>query len=70
MSVRFRAEIRPTLKQGDHDFVVITYTNEIGETKRISTAMLPERLAVQFVELISGRSSGAPHSPAIVISDL
>lgn len=69
MSVRFRAEIRPTLKQGDHDVVMITYTTETGETKRISTAILPEKIAAEFVELINGKSSGAVHSPVIVINE-
>lgn len=68
MSVRFRAEIRPTLKQGDHDVVMVTYVNEIGERKRISTAILPEKIAAEFVELINGPSMGSAHSPVIVIN--
>lgn len=69
MSVRFRAEIRPTLKSGDHDVIMITYQTETGETKRVGTTILPEKIAAQFVELINGPSSGAAHSPVIVINE-
>jgi hypothetical protein len=68
MSVRFLAKIMPLPKQGDHVSILITYTTETGETKRVSTAIIPEKIAAEFVELINGKSSGAAHSPGIVIN--
>jgi hypothetical protein len=69
MSVRFRATIMPIPKQGDHVSILITYATETGETKRVSTAIIPEKIAAEFVELINGPSMGAAHSPVIVIND-
>lgn len=51
---RFSAEIRPTLKQGDHDVIVVRYRTDDGEERRVSTAILPEKIAAEFVALVNG----------------
>lgn len=55
---RFRAEIRPELKQGDHDVVVMTYRTDTGEDRRIGTSILPEKIAAEFIAHMNGESHG------------
>lgn len=51
---RFSAEIRPTLKQGDHDVIVVKYRTDDGEDRRVATAILPEKIAAEFLALVNG----------------
>lgn len=54
MSVKFSAEIRENLRQGDHDVIVVNYTTETGETKRAVAAILRQDVAAEFLKLING----------------
>lgn len=51
---RFRAEIKPTLKQGDHDVIAVYYRTDDGEDRRVTTAILPEKIAREYLALVNG----------------
>lgn len=65
MSVKFNAELRTDLRQGDHVPVKVEYTDENGATKRVTAAILPEPVAVEFVKLINGTAEthSESHTP-------
>ncbi len=54
MPVKFRAEIKPTLRQGDHDVIHLFYTDENGADRRVSSVILREDIAADFVKTING----------------
>lgn len=52
---RFRAKILPKFRQGDHIVIAVYYRTDTGEDRRVTTAILPEKIAAEYVELINGQ---------------
>jgi len=50
---RFRAEILPKFRQGDHLVIAVFYRTDDGEDRRVSTAILPEKIAHEYVTLVN-----------------
>lgn len=50
--IKFSAEKLPRLKQGDHDVIALYRRDESGEIGRVSTLILPEKIANEFIEMI------------------
>jgi|SRR5687768_14018403 len=45
----FSAQIMPTLRQGDHTVVAITYTKPDGEVRRMGTVIMPDPYIPEFL---------------------
>jgi len=53
----FKAETRDTLGNGKHKAVLITHSDEEGNSIRIGHLVLPESLVSEFVGLINDRTN-------------
>lgn len=65
---RFRAEILPKFRQGDHIVIAVFYRTDEGEDRRVSTAILPEKIGNEFVGLVNGPSAGSPMPPSLNVT--
>jgi len=65
---RFRAVILPKFRQGDHVVIAVFYRTDEGEDRRVTTTILPEKIANEYVELINGPSAGSPMPPSLNVT--